>query len=560
MAAVNVTVVKTKVFPGQKPGTSGLRKRVEEFMQEHYMENFIQCTLDALGNDLKGSTLVVGGDGRYGVTQATDKIIKMAAANEVAKLVVAKDGIMSTPALSNIIRKRNTTGGIILTASHNPGGKNGGDFGIKFNCANGGPAPTDFTDKIFKLSEDIKTYKICNDLNCDFSQVGTSIFSVKGKEFKVDVIDSIDDYVDMMKGIFDFDMIKEHLKGIRILLNSLHGVTGPYVERIFGTELGAPQESFMKTNILPDFGGGHPDPNLTYAEDLVKAMSAGQHAFGAAFDGDGDRNMILGPKAFFVTPCDSLAVIANNLEIIPYFQKNPANGYARSMPTSAALDRVAAAKGKECFETPTGWKFFGNLLDAGRISLCGEESFGTGSDHIREKDGIWAALAWLQILASQKISVEDVLTNHWMVYGRNFFTRYDYENCQGEPCNAMMAELQAFVDNPGNIGKVFTASSNGKTFEVSKADNFQYVDPIDKSVTKNQGIRVFFTDGSRFVMRLSGTGSSGATVRLYVDTYEAEKDKMTKNAAEMLAPCIEVALQISKLPSYTGRNAPTVIT
>merc|ERR1712156_1406048 len=480
MAAVNVTVVKTKVFPGQKPGTSGLRKRVEEFMQEHYMENFIQCTLDALGNDLKGSTLVVGGDGRYGVTQATDKVIK--------------------------------------------------------------------------------TYKICNDLNCDFSQVGTSIFSVKGKEFKVDVIDSIDDYVDMMKGIFDFDMIKEHLKGIRILLNSLHGVTGPYVERIFGTELGAPQESFMKTNILPDFGGGHPDPNLTYAEDLVKAMSAGQHAFGAAFDGDGDRNMILGPKAFFVTPCDSLAVIANNLEIIPYFQKNPANGYARSMPTSAALDRVAAAKGKECFETPTGWKFFGNLLDAGRISLCGEESFGTGSDHIREKDGIWAALAWLQILASQKISVEDVLTNHWMVYGRNFFTRYDYENCQGEPCNAMMAELQAFVDNPGNIGKVFTASSNGKTFEVSKADNFQYVDPIDKSVTKNQGIRVFFTDGSRFVMRLSGTGSSGATVRLYVDTYEAEKDKMTKNAAEMLAPCIEVALQISKLPSYTGRNAPTVIT
>merc|ERR1712241_98170 len=512
-----------------------------------------------MGDSLIGSTLVVGGDGRYGVVQATDKIIKMAAANEVAKLVVAKDGIMSTPALSNIIRKRKTTGGIILTASHNPGGKNGGDFGIKFNCANGGPAPTDFTDKIFKLSEDIKSYKICNDLNCDFSQVGTSIFSVMGKEFKVDVIDSIDDYVDMMKGIFDFDMIKEHLKGIRILLNSLHGVTGPYVERIFGTELGAPQESFMKTNILPDFGGGHPDPNLTYAEDLVNAMSAGQHAFGAAFDGDGDRNMILGPKAFFVTPCDSLAVIANNLEIIPYFQKNPANGYARSMPTSAALDRVAASKGKECFETPTGWKYFGNLLDAGRIALCGEESFGTGSDYIREKDGIWAALAWLQILASKKQSVEEVLKEHWEKYGRNFFTRYDYENCQTEPCTQMMNDLQTFVDTSENIGKTFTSSS-GKTFTVSKADNFEYTDPIDKSVTKNQGIRIFFQDGSRIVMRLSGTGSSGATVRMYVDTYEADKSNQLKSAGEMLAPCIDVAIQISKLNHFTGRDKPTVIT
>merc|ERR1712156_761385 len=546
MAAVNVTVVKTKVFPGQKPGTSGLRKRVEEFMQEHYMENFIQCTLDALGNDLKGSTLVVGGDGRYGVTQATDKIIKMAAANEVAKLVVAKDGIMSTPALSNIIRKRNTTGGIILTASHNPGGKNGGDFGIKFNCANGGSAPTGFTDKIFKLSEDIKTYKICNDLNCDFSQVGTSIFSVKGKEFKVDVIDSIDDYVDMMKGIFDFDMIKEHLKGIRILLNSLHGVTGPYVERIFGTELGAPQESFMKTNILPDFGGGHPDPNLTYAEDLVKAMSAGQHAFGAAFDGDGDRNMILGPKAFFVTPCDSLAVIANNLECIPYFQKNQVNGYARSMPTSAALDRVAKAKGKECFETPTGWKFFGNLLDAGRIALCGEESFGTGSNHIREKDGIWAALAWLQILAAKNASVESILKDHWKTYGRNFFTRYDYEECASEPCNKMMDLLQNFVDDKSNVGKEFV-SKCGKKYVVSNIDNFAYTDPIDSSVTTKQGIRIFFEDGSRIVMRLSGTGSSGATVRMYVDSYEADEANQLKNADEMLAPCIDVALQISKL-------------
>ncbi len=292
-------------------------------------------------------------------------------------MIVSKDGIMSTPALSNVIRKRKTTGGIILTASHNPGGQNGGDFGIKFNMGNGGPAPTDFTDRIFKLSGEIKTYNICNDLSCDFTKVGVSEYKVDGgSAFTVEVIDPMDDYVEMMKSIFDFPMIKEHLKSTKILVNSLHGVTGPYAERIFGDELGAPKDSFLKTNILPDFGGGHPDPNLTYAADLVKAMKDGDYAFGVAFDGDGDRNMILGAKAFFVTPCDSLAVIANNLDAIPYFQKNPVNGYARSMPTSGALDRVAKARGKECFETPTGWKFFGNLLDAGRIALCGEESFG----------------------------------------------------------------------------------------------------------------------------------------------------------------------------------------
>jgi len=559
MATANVTVVETVVHPGQKPGTSGLRKKVEEFMQEHYMENFIQCTLEAMGESMIGSTLVVGGDGRYGVVEATDKIIKMAAANKVSKLIVAKDGIMSTPALSNIIRQRKTTGGIILTASHNPGGLNGGDFGIKFNMANGGPAPTDFTDRIFKLSGVIQSYKICNDLNCDFSTLGVKKFNIGQEDFEVEVVDSVDDYVVLMKSIFDFNLIKDHLKGIKILLNSLHGVTGPYAERIFGTELGAPSESFLKTTILPDFGGGHPDPNLTYAADLVQAMAKGDIAFGAAFDGDGDRNMILGAKAFFVTPCDSLAVIANNLECIPYFQKNQVNGYARSMPTSAALDRVAASKGKECFETPTGWKYFGNLLDAGRIALCGEESFGTGSDHIREKDGIWAALAWLQILASKKQSVEEVLKEHWALYGRNFFTRYDYENCQAEPCAQMMNELQSFVDNSENIGKIFTSSS-GKSFTVSKADNFEYTDPIDKSVTKNQGIRIFFQDGSRIVMRLSGTGSSGATVRMYVDTYEADKSNQLKSAGEMLAPCIDVALQISQLPKFTGRNEPTVIT
>ena len=443
-----VETVTTSPFAGQKPGTSGLRKKCSEFFQANYVENFVQCTLEAVGGDLEGATLVVGGDGRYGVKDVASKIIQIAAANkvkiirihgekrkkwscdflvfQVSKLIVGQDGILSTPAVSNLIRKNAATGGIILTASHNPGGKTG-DFGIKYNVGNGGPAPSEFTDKIFALSKEIGCYKICPDIKPDISvKENVYVFTVgdEARRFSVEVIDSIQDYVDLMKRIFNFEEIKKYLKSQRILINSLHGVTGPYAERIFGEELGAPRpSSFMKTNILEDFGGGHPDPNLTYAKDLVDAMKAGDYGFGAAFDGDGDRNMILGAKAFFVTPCDSLAVIANNLEDIPYFQNEKVVGYARSMPTSLALDRVAAARGKKCFETPTGWKFFGNLLDAGEISLCGEESFGTGSNHIREKDGIWAALAWLQILAKKKMSVEEVLKDHWNQFGRNFFTR-----------------------------------------------------------------------------------------------------------------------------------------
>lgn len=563
MSHHDVTDVPTKPFPGQKPGTSGLRKKVPEFTQPHYMENFIQCTLLAVGDRLKGSTLVVGGDGRYGMKLAVSNIIKIAAANKVARLVIGQNGIMSTPAVSCVIRKRKTDGGIILTASHNPGGEHHGDFGIKFNMDNGGPAPTEFTDFVYELSKKISSYKMCKDLGVDFSQVGVHTFTVDddNAEFVVEVIDSLQDYVELMKEIFDFSIIKEYLKSHKILINSLHGVTGPYAERIFGDELGASKESFIKTNILEDFGGGHPDPNLTYAADLVDRMKKVEDGFifGAAFDGDGDRNMIIGTGGFFVTPCDSLAVIANNLECIPYFQKNPVNGYARSMPTSGAVDRVAAAKGKECFETPTGWKFFGNLLDAGRICLCGEESFGTGSDHIREKDGVWAALAWLQILSVKNQSVEELLVDHWKTYGRNFFTRYDYEECAGDPCNEMMNRLQDFVDNKESIGKEFVAAG-GKIYKVSKADNFEYVDPIDQSVAKNQGIRIFFEDGSRIVFRLSGTGSSGATVRMYVDSYESEEANQSKSAQDMLAPCIDVALQISELQKYTGRDRPTVIT
>lgn len=383
-------------------------------------------------------------------------------------MIVGKGGILSTPAVSCIIRKRKTTGGIILTASHNPGGPQG-DFGIKYNMSNGGPAPTDFTDRIYKLSQELKSYKICPDLNCDFDKVGEVQFDLEGGKFSVEVVDCFADYVEMMKDIFDFEVIRQYLKGTKILVNSLHGVTGPYAEKIFGEELGAPKDSFMKTELLTDFGGGHPDPNLTYASDLVDAMAKGEFTFGAAFDGDGDRNMILGSKAFFVTPCDSLAVIANNLDCIPYFQKSTITGYARSMPTSGALDRVAKAKGKDCYETPTGWKFFGNLLDAGKIQLCGEESFGTGSNHIREKDGIWAALAWLQILAVKKMSVQALLHEHWETYGRNFFTRYDYENCESEPCNKMMADLQKFVDDSSSVGKKFIGVGDGgreKEYEV----------------------------------------------------------------------------------------------
>jgi len=553
-------IIPTSSFDGQKPGTSGLRKAVKVFQQTNYTENFVQASLWALGNDLPGSTLVVGGDGRFFMDTCTDIIIKIAAANKVSKLIVGKGGFLSTPAVSNLIRKHKTTGGFILTASHNPGGPDA-DFGLKFNCANGGPAPDAFTNKIFENTMTINKYFICPDLQCDFNTVGTYEFMVEGNPFTVEVIDPTQDYVDLMKSIFDFAQIKQMIKekSFKILINSLHGATGPYAEKIFLEELGCDESSCIKTNVLPDFGGGHPDPNLTYAADLVNEMAKGEHGFGAAFDGDGDRNMILGQNAFFVTPCDSLAVLANNLEHIPWFKaKGGKGGVARSMPTSGAVDRVAAKRGLECFDTPTGWKYFGNLLDAGRIVLCGEESFGTGSDHIREKDGLWAALAWLQVLAAKGCSVEQLLNEHWKEFGRNFFTRYDYEGCESAPCEKMMANLQSYVDDSSNIGKEYSAL--GSSFTVSGADNFSYNDPIDGSKASKQGIRIMFSDGSRLVFRLSGTGSSGATVRMYVDSYCNDPAKMLKSAQEMLKPAVEVGLIISQLRELTGRQEPTVIT
>eukprot|EP00092_Neocalanus_flemingeri_P031038 GFUD01033718.1.p1 GENE.GFUD01033718.1~~GFUD01033718.1.p1 ORF type:complete len:563 (-),score=165.78 GFUD01033718.1:500-2188(-) len=553
-------IIPTRSFDGQKPGTSGLRKSVKVFQQPNYTENFVQASLWALEKDLPGATLVVGGDGRFYMDTCTDIIIKVAAANKVSKLIVGKGGFLSTPAVSNLIRKHKTTGGFILTASHNPGGPNA-DFGLKFNCANGGPAPDAFTNKIFENTKTINKYYMCPDLQCDFNTIGTYEFMIEGNPFTVEVIDPTEDYTELMKTIFDFAQIKQMIKekNFKILINSLHGATGPYAEKIFLEELGCEKSSCIKTNVLPDFGGGHPDPNLTYAVDLVNEMAKGEHGFGAAFDGDGDRNMILGQNAFFVTPCDSLAVLANNLEHIPWFKaKGGKGGVARSMPTSGAVDRVAAKKGLECFDTPTGWKYFGNLLDAGRIVLCGEESFGTGSDHIREKDGLWAALAWLQVLAVKGCSVEQLLTEHWKEYGRNFFTRYDYEGCESAPCEKMMDNLQAYVEDNNNIGKEYSAM--GSSFAVSGADNFSYTDPIDGSKASKQGIRIMFSDGSRLVFRLSGTGSSGATVRMYVDSYCNDPAMMLKSSQEMLKPAVEVGLVISQLRELTGRQEPTVIT
>lgn len=561
--SLTIATKPTNAFEGQKPGTSGLRKAVKVFQQENYTENFVQCILSAMEGDLAGCTLVVGGDGRYFGKEAVGIIIRMCAANGVRKLLVGQNGILSTPCVSCIIRKYSTAGGIVLTASHNPGGPNA-DFGIKFNISNGGPAPDGVTNKIYGLTQVLKEYKICPDLQCDITKIGTQEFVVDGKPFTVEVVDSVKDYVQYMKEIFDFGAIKSLLHGsdgqppLKVLIDAMHGVTGPYVRNIFLEELGASEDCAVNIVPLEDFGGHHPDPNLTYAASLVQAMKSGDYGLGAAFDGDGDRNMILGHKAFFVTPSDSVAVIADNTDCIPYFKKNGVKGLARSMPTGCSIDRVAAKRGVEVFEVPTGWKYFGNLMDAGRLSICGEESFGTGSDHIREKDGIWAVLAWLSILAVKKTTVEKALHHHWETYGRNFFTRYDYENCESDPCNAMMTELDALTTDASMIGKEL--SHGNKTYKIGKIDNFEYTDPIDGAVAKKQGIRILMSDGSRVVFRLSGTGSSGATVRLYIESYESDPSTFTKDAQEMLKPLVEISLQFSKLRERTGRQEPTVIT
>lgn len=556
--------VATTPYEGQKPGTSGLRKKVVEFQKPNYLENFIQSTFDALpADELKGCTMVVAGDGRYYNKEASATIIRMAAANGLGKIVTGVDFLMSTPCVSSTIRSLKAYGGIILTASHNPGGPTE-DFGVKYNISSGGPAPEKITSLIYQNTGTIKEYRIAEaSPEIDFSKPGCHKFG----ELDVEVIDAAAAYVTLMKSIFDFPALVKFVarEDFSLTYDSMHGVAGPFANEIFVKELGLPASSCVNSIPKEDFGGGHPDPNLTYAHDLVEAMGLGEKQledkdvpdFGAAADGDADRNMVLGRK-FFVTPSDSVAIIAANFEAIPFF-KGGLKGVARSMPTSMALDRVATRLGVTCYEVPTGWKFFGNLMDAGKLSICGEESFGTGSDHIREKDGVWAVLSWLAILEHRNrgntgklVSVEDIVMDHWKSYGRNYYSRYDYEGVEADGAKKLMAHLvehtTKMTPNESKLGE----------FTVQLADEFSYTDPVDNSVSSHQGIRFIFTDGSRIVFRLSGTGSVGATIRLYVEKYDSSD--LTQETQAAVKSLIDIALDLSKIKEFTGRDKPTVIT
>src|SRR5574340_35075 len=539
------TVVTTP-YTDQKPGTSGLRKRVPVFRQPHYLENFVQSIFDTISAP-QDATLVLGGDGRYYTREAIQIILKISAANGFGRVLVGKGGILSTPAASCIIRKYRTCGGIILSASHNPGGPDG-DFGIKYNIANGGPAPEKITEAIFAASTQIVRYRIADTADVALDVLGNHQIG----DMTVSVIDPVADYAELMESLFDFAAIRALVaSGFRMRFDAMHAVTGPYAREIFVNRLGVPPDSVINAEPLPDFGGGHPDPNLTYAHRLVE-MLYGNSApdFGAASDGDGDRNMILG-KHFFVTPSDSLAILAANAHLVPGYRHGLA-GIARSMPTSAAVDRVAKALGIPCYETPTGWKFFGNLMDAGKVTLCGEESFGTGSDHIREKDGLWAVLFWLNIIAVHNQSVETIVRGHWARFGRNIYSRHDYEDIPGDEAGGVMQLLRASL-----------AQLQGAQFghlQVRQCDDFSYTDPVDGSVSTGQGVRIIFTDGSRIVFRLSGTGTGGATLRIYLESFEPDVSRHHLDAQEALATLISIALQVSELRERTGRGQPTVIT
>jgi len=543
---MSIRTVPTQPFPDQKPGTSGLRKKVPVFQQPHYLENFVQSIFDSVKAP-QGATLVVGGDGRYYNREAIQTILKMAAANGFGKVLVGQGGILSTPAASCVIRKYQAFGGIILSASHNPGGPRE-DFGIKFNSSNGGPATETVTEAIFARSKIISQYRILDAADVALDQPGDTLLG----DMQVQVIDPVKDYAELMEALFDFAAIRSLLQGgFRIKFDAMHAVNGPYARKILVGRLGAPENSVMNAVPLEDFGGGHPDPNLTYAHDLVEMMyGADAPDFGAASDGDGDRNMILG-KRFFVTPSDSLALLAANATLVKGYRQGLA-GVARSMPTSAAVDRVAQALAIPCYETPTGWKFFGNLMDAGKVTLCGEESFGTGSNHVREKDGLWAVLFWLNILAVRRQTVEDIVREHWARFGRNFYSRYDYESLPTEAANGLMQHLR---DNFARL--------TGKTFgryAIEKCDDFSYSDPVDGSISQNQGIRILFADGSRIIFRLSGTGTEGATLRVYLEAFEADVSRHHLDAQDALQELIQIALDISELRERSGRDRPTVIT
>ena len=543
---MDIRTITTQPFQDQKPGTSGLRKKVPVFQQPHYLENFVQSIFDSIAAP-SGATLALGGDGRYYNREAIQIILKMAAANGFGKVLVGRGGILSTPAASCVIRKYQTFGGIILSASHNPGGPDG-DFGIKYNSGNGGPATETVTEAIFAKSKTISAYRTLDTADVPLDTLGTFALG----NMQIEVIDPVSDYAKLMESLFDFAAIRSLLSGgFRIQFDAMHAVNGPYAKEILERRLGAPAGSVMNGVPLEDFGGGHPDPNLTYAHELVEIMY-GDNApdFGAASDGDGDRNMILG-KHFFVTPSDSLALLAANATLAPGYRQGLA-GIARSMPTSAAADRVAQALNIPCYETPTGWKFFGNLMDAGKVTLCGEESFGTGSSHVREKDGLWAVLFWLNILAARRQSVESIVFEHWAKYGRNFYSRYDYEGLPTEAAQGVMQHLKDnFVTlNGAQLGK----------YAVKFCDDFSYTDPVDGSVSKGQGVRIIFTDGSRIIFRLSGTGTEGATLRVYLEAYEADTSRHHLDAQVALDELIQIALQVSELKQRTGREQPTVIT
>lgn len=556
---MSVQTVSLKPFTDQKPGTSGLRKKVTVFQQPHYSEAFVTSILLSIPEGVEGSFLVIGGDGRFYNPEVVQLIAKIGAAYGVKKILVGQDGILSTPAASHIIRKREATGGILLTASHNPGGPKA-DFGIKYNLTNGAPAPESVTNKIFATSKSLTEYKIADIPTVDISKIGTKTYG----PLEVEIIDSTADYVEMLKDIFDFPLIKSFLeshKDFKTLFDALNGVTGPYGIAIFEKELGLPSSSTQNCIPSPDFGGGHPDPNLVYAHSLVEAVDKHNIQFGAASDGDGDRNMIYGANAF-VSPGDSLAIIAHYAKLIPYFQKQGVYGLARSMPTSGAIDLVAKKQGLQNYEVPTGWKFFCNLFDTKKMSICGEESFGTGSNHIREKDGLWAVVAWLNIIAGvakekpgETPSIASIQHEFWGIYGRTFFTRYDYEGVDSDGANKVVANLTELITTK----KSEFVGSTIQGRKVLEADDFSYTD-LDGSVSKNQGIFVKFDDGSRIVVRLSGTGSSGATIRLYVERHEGDSSKFKLDAQDYLKDNIQLAVNLLKLKEYVNREEPDVKT
>ena len=546
---MHIQRLPTAPIAGMKPGTSGLRKKVSEFAQGRYLGNFVQSVFDAVRPPagFGGLTLVVGGDGRYFNLEAIQTVLRIAAANGFARALVGAGGILSTPAASCVIRKHAAFGGLILSASHNPGGPDG-DFGIKFNAANGGPAPEKITDAIYA-----RTLAITEILSVDTPDIALGqVANHAVGDMQVEVIDPVADYVELMRGLFDFAALRaQFAAGFRLAFDAMHAVTGPYAHAIFERELGAPAGTVMNGTPLPDFGGHHPDPNLVHAKVLhVLMMRPDAPDLGAASDGDGDRNLIIG-RGIFVAPSDSLAMLAANAHLAPAYRAGIV-GVARSMPTSGAVDRVAAKLGVPCFETPTGWKFFGNLLDAGRITLCGEESAGTGSDHVREKDGVWAVLLWLSILAARGQSVQQVAREHWARYGRNYYTRHDYEDLDTPTAQALM---KALADQLGGLAG---RRLGGRL--VTLADDFSYTDPVDGSVSSNQGLRIVFEDGARIVYRLSGTGTSGSTLRVYIERYEADPALLAQDTQLALADLVTVAGELSGVHQRTGRARPDVVT